>query len=236
MNNKTVLTQVCCGLIVTGALLLPQLLLAANATDKGVIMGKSSDLAKGINQDMLNKCIYSYDLKGFKTSLLDPEFPNLLKTDLNGEFKDKDYCDQAAAMLKIGHALPAPQSIKVYDNITVYYALADSKGTRAYYMVDNKGQVLQLTNAIDITNSKGFPDLVSKYPPQDTKPINLQMTAQGYPTSTSMPDGMMRLTFKQDVTYGHCLPCKVIGTANTAYDFDKDGVYLQTEVLNIITQ
>jgi hypothetical protein len=222
------------GLTIAAVFVSPQLTLAANSVaNNTALLGKSSKLSGGIDSDKLSKCLYNPDQTSFKDVLVNPENPNLLNSDLTDELKSKDYCKQVLAIYGITHYLPAPQSLKKYHNVNVYYTYTDGTMKKTYFMIDNKGQVLQLTKEMTLSASDGYLQLNNKYPTKVTETPTLTAYASKYPISSNLPNEASRLVFSQDITLGNCVTCKKIGEANIAYDFDKKGYYLQSEVVSV---
>ena len=219
------------------ALILPQLVLAANSVaNSTALIGKSSTLSDGINSDKLNKCLYNSDQTGFKEILVKPENHQLLNSDLTAELKSKEYCKQAEAIHSITHYLPAPQSLKMYHAVNVYYAYTGATAQKTYFIIDNKGQILQLTKNIKLTASDGYLALNSKYPTKGFDTPTLTNHTNNYPISSNLPNESSRLIFSQDITLGNCATCKKIGIANIAYDFDKKGYYIQSDVVSVLSK
>ncbi len=238
MNNKQLSPKkILLGLVIAATFTLPQLAMAANSVaNSTALVGKSSKLSDGINSDRLNKCLYNSDQTAFKEVLVNPENHQLLNSDLTAEFKSKDYCKQAAAIYSITHYLPAPQSLKMYHAVNVYYAYTGATAQKTYFMIDNKGQILQLTKNIKLSASDGYLALNNKYPTKGVDTPTLTNHASNYPISSNLPDEASRLVFAQDITLGNCATCKKIGTANIAYDFDKKGYYIQSDVVSVLAK
>ncbi len=187
-------------------------------------------LRGGLDTSALKTCLYTADGSNFKPEIYLPN-SNFLKADLSKELGSNKQCKQAI-FLASQFAWPYPNTIQSNGNLTTFYTVRGD-GQTAYYMLDKQGQLMALTDQLDITQDSYYTVLAKRYPPQGYNQVSLSLSATQAPTFVSLNDGTQRVMFKQAVKYGACVACKQIATANIAYDFNKNGFFVGANLLGL---
>jgi hypothetical protein len=123
---------------------------------------------------------------------------------------------------------------KKFGNITVVHlSVVGADHSDAFAIVTPQNKVIDIDDyailsAIDIKKDPGYKDLAKKYPNVDSLwPGNHQ-----YPEGKTLDGGVQQLQFTYRLLNG-CHACAVAGLAHVAFNFDIDGTFLGTKLLNV---
>jgi hypothetical protein len=124
------------------------------------------------------------------------------------------------------------EKIRHYNKVDVarVSVIAANEPVR-YFMISYQGELidpLRLVNRIDITRNRHYDSMAKDFPR-----IELWGIVLGFPKSQQLSDHRTRLIFQQKLLNG-CHACEQAGIAEIAYDFDKEGRFLNTTLLKLI--
>lgn len=145
--------------------------------------------------------------------------------------KDKN-CLQATKIRELTY-YPATQ-IKKYGQVSVFNNTALADGVESFYMVDIKGNLIGLTDQLNLSKNKTFTKIKKKYP----NATLTTMMAWEKQNEDMFPKHVKEankdiLVFKQVLSDGGCVACAKVGTVEVGYEFTKPGVYMDASIVNI---
>lgn len=176
----------------------------------------------GIDEVVVNRCNAEMDTVCHVNDGLVQYLECAKKTFANSQ------CDQNAAFLEEERGFF--DVINQYGNVSVVKAkVYAADHSEDFFMVDKKGELVQLVTKVDLTKSPHYHKLSQQF-----KSIELM------PSATSMPqveilakDGTTRVVFSQLLLNG-CHSCEQVGIARIAYDFSVKGEFLGVQLIEII--
>lgn len=138
---------------------------------------------------------------------------------------------QALAMLQLSRG--TIEEFKKYNNLSVVKVTVPAADhSEEYYIINNVGDVINvddqsIISGVDITKAANYQSLAQRYPN-----ISLWFGNHTYPIVNSLPDGIQQLVFTYSLLNG-CTACELAGIAKVAFNFDSDGHFLNTQLIEL---
>ncbi len=147
--------------------------------------------------------------------------------------KDK-LCIQASKIRQLT-GYPA-EKFKRYGLVTVFTFTTFADGVDVFYMADTKGQLIPLNTAMDLNNNNHYAALKKKYPEIALTGFLYwtKINENLFPKTRTLPNKNQQLIFRQELRSPDCVACEKVGIVEMAYEFNQQGVYLQSKALSVV--
>jgi len=144
-------------------------------------------------------------------------------------------CTQASQIYKkTGYF---PENFRQYGPIAVFNITTLADGQEIFYLVDTQGKLISLSSDFDLKNNKTYLEIQKKY--KDLALTTLlyfkKIHEDLFPKSHILPNKNQQLIFQQTLRDGGCVACATVGIAKVAYEFNPEGVFLGSSVLDVVT-
>lgn len=145
--------------------------------------------------------------------------------------KDNE-CEQAYAIRKYSY-YPA-EKIKKYGQISVFFNTTMADGIEVFYMVDTNGNLISLTDQVDLVKNKQYQKIIKKHRKAElTTMLDWTKTNEDlFPRKKVTAKGE-EIIFKQSLRDGGCVACATVGVAEVAYLFSQVGIYQGAKVVSV---
>ena len=195
----------------------------------------------GLNLQQINDCeaIYSKQCRG--VIYQDDKVPRMFQywECINQKMSKDISCKMAFTIREnIGHPI---NNLKQYGKITVFSVLTIADGQDVFYIVDNSGQLIDLTSDDGLVkNNPRYLELKEIYPNvsltafiASNKRLNNKHNSlyNNFPTP-KVNSSTIELIFRQELRDGYCVACKTVGTAYLAYRFNL-GKFVDVRLLKV---
>ncbi len=130
-----------------------------------------------------------------------------------------------------------PEYFRQYGPVAVFNITTLADGQEIFYLVDAQGQLISLNSNFDLKDDKTYLFLQKKYK-------NVALTTFLYfdegleflrfPRYYILPNKNQQLIFRQALRDGECVACATVGFAKIAYEFNPEGVFLGSSVLDVL--
>lgn len=197
----------------------------------------------GLNIDQIEKCENHYEKKCslFQTKNTGEEIFQK-KQCIEKKMAQEKVCRQASAIHHITYY--EPFQMRRYSNkIVVFSTLSFADAQETFYIVDKKGELIELTmNDALVNKNPNYALLKKKYPNLALTSfiywkndfVNLQPDT--FPELHSSSNSLiLNLVFKQELRDNFCVACKPVAIAYIAYQFNPDSQFINTKLLKIDT-